>query len=165
MTSFLFDTHPPLTITCFKGQIGKHYLLSRGSIEAIPTIPSSAKRAQEEDSNEQYQGVRGMWGKRMVSASLAIMPRKKAKMEEIRRWGKRSIDDKATFRKAKDEKNLRGMWGKRSSQMSLPYPYLNEEYSQPIILSATEFEPQDFEFRNYELLNTQFSPPWLQLRG
>jgi len=86
-------------------------------------------------------------------------------MEEIRRWGKRSIDDKATFRKAKDEKNLRGMWGKRSSQMSLPYPYLNEEYSQPIILSATEFEPQDFEFRNYELLNTQFSPPWLQLRG
>ena len=59
-----------------------------------------------------FKGVRGMWGKRQGLPSVVIAPNKKAKMQEIRRWGKRSGSIADSFKAAVDDKNLRGMWGK-----------------------------------------------------
>ena len=57
------------------------------------------------------QGVRGIWGKRQYQGPFK---KKKAKMEEIRRWGKRSMPSILRSLRSHDDKILRGMWGKRA---------------------------------------------------
>ena len=68
--------------------------------EEDPDYQDVTKR-EEEDPD--YQGVRGMWGKRKGNRN----GNGKAKMVNIRRWGKRG------GRGWKRGKILRGMWGKR----------------------------------------------------
>ena len=46
-----------------------------------------------------------MWGKRQVLSSVVIPPNKKAKMQEIRRWGKRSGTLADSFKAAVDDKD------------------------------------------------------------
>ena len=81
--------------------------------------PDYQGRREEEDSDYQnvtkreeedpdYQGVRGMWGKRTGIGKGN--GNGKAKMVNIRRWGKRG------GRGWKRGKILRGMWGKRSGE-------------------------------------------------
>ena len=63
--------------------------------EASPDEIRAIKRELEEDTQD-YQGVRGIWGKRTNN--------RKSKMTNMRRWGKRGVS-----------KVLRGMWGKRAA--------------------------------------------------
>ena len=76
-----------------------------------------------------------MWGKRAPE-----LPRKKAKMEEIRRWGKRSQNH---------EKHLRGMWGKRETQKPL-YMMMGFKSTSPI--------------KSLAILNNQ-APAWFKMNG
>ena len=73
--------------------------------EEDPDYQDVTKR-EEEDPD--YQGVRGMWGKRTGNGKGN--GNGKAKMVNIRRWGKRG------GRGWKRGKILRGMWGKRSGE-------------------------------------------------
>ena len=75
-----------------------------------------------------------MWGKRAPE-----LPKKKAKMEEIRRWGKRSQNH---------EKQLRGMWGKRETQ-------------KPLYMMG--FKPTS-PVKSLAILNNQ-APAWFKMNG
>ena len=67
--------------------------IEEASLDEIRAI----KRELEEDTQD-YQGVRGIWGKRTSN--------RKSKMSNMRRWGKRG---------GSKRKVLRGMWGKRAA--------------------------------------------------
>jgi len=99
-----------------------------------PVIAVIRPDLERKDTDQEYQGVRGMWGKRAPE-----LPRKKAKMEEIRRWGKRSQNH---------EKHLRGMWGKRETQ-------------KPLYMMG--FKPTS-PVKSLAILNNQ-APAWFKMNG
>ena len=89
------------------------------------------------------QGVRGIWGKRK---------KKKAKMDQMRRWGKRSVPSTLRSLRSHDDKILRGMWGKRSSE--------REEKKYYVLIGGRGhhlFKPLG-GFRQMDLLSKKMDP-------
>ena len=90
-----------------------------------------------------------MWGKRDVPVQAPTLPKKKAKMEEIRRWGKRSLIDRFA---SQEDKRLRGMWGKRTSSAKPAWRPLGIGSHSPIKSLAI-------------LTKVHQQPKWMQLKG
>ena len=89
-----------------------------------------------------------MWGKRDVDVQAPAFPKKKAKMEEIRRWGKRSLIDRFA---SQEDRKLRGMWGKRNAVSNPAWP-LGIGSNSPIKSLAI-------------LTKVHQQPKWMQLKG
>merc|ERR1712227_420053 len=92
--------------------------------------------------------VRGIWGKRHYEGPFK---KKKAKMEEIRRWGKRSVPSLLRRLRSHDDKILRGMWGKRAEKEDKKYYVLAGGRGHHI------FKPLS-GFRQMDLLSKKMNP-------
>jgi len=109
----------------------------------VPVLQSASKR-----EIDPYEGVRGIWGKRHYEGPFK---KKKAKMEEIRRWGKRSVPSLLRRLRSHDDKILRGMWGKRAEKEDKKYYVLAGGRGHHI------FKPLG-GFRQMDLLSKKMNP-------